>query len=121
MPTEAAARLFADLASYDVITEMIANGEAEDLYLECKAPTAPQLTRDLQMQLAKAISGFSNSEGGVVIWGVSTTRHAHSGLDVLSQIEPIGQCRQFEQQVVRVFPKLTTPTVTRFKTKTLAV
>ncbi len=29
MPTEAAARLFVDLASYDVITEMIANGEAK--------------------------------------------------------------------------------------------
>lgn len=101
--------LFASLSTYADLKELIDNGEAEGLYLECKAPAEPRLTRDLRAHLAKAISGFSNTAGGVVIWGISTTKHAQSGLDVLTQLAPIGECRRFQQQVEKAIPSLTTP------------
>jgi hypothetical protein len=106
---DAAEELYRTLNSYSRLEELIANGEAEGLYLECKAPSEPRLTRDQKDYLAKAVSGFSNTAGGVIIFGVSTTKHAHSGLDILTQVEPIGNCRHFQQQVQRAIPILTLP------------
>lgn len=109
---EAARALFDTLTSYKRIKDLIDEGEVEDQYLECKAPVEPRLTRDYKAKLAQAASGFANSGGGVIIWGVSTTHHSHSGLDVLSGIEPIGNVIRLAQQIDRELPRLTTPQLT---------
>jgi hypothetical protein len=114
---DGAYRLFEDLNSYRRLEELIQNGETEGLLLECKSPTAPRLTKEMQVHLAKAVSGFSNTAGGVVIWGISTTKHAHTGLDVLSQIEPVGDAGHFEHHVARIIPTLTSPSVVSYHTK----
>lgn len=103
--------LFESLTSFDDFEELIASGEAEGLHLECKAPSEPRLNPDLKRKLATAVSGFSNTAGGVVVWGVSTTKHAHTGLDVLTQLEPVGQCKKLAQQIQNAIPTLTTPAV----------
>src|SRR5690349_19373753 len=108
---EPAEALFESLSRWQRIRDLIDAGEAEGLYLECKAPHTPRLTRDQRIKLAEAVSGFSNTGGGVVIWGVSTTRHDHSGLDVLTQIEPLGSVRSFAQQVDATIPTLAYPGV----------
>lgn len=105
------ARVFFDsLRNWQAIEELITNGEAEGQYLECKAPSAPHFSRDLQAKLAEAISGFGNTAGGVFIWGVSTSKHPHAG-DVLTQIVPLANCRGFSQQISRAIPKLAYPNV----------
>jgi len=43
------------------IQELIDTGESESLHLDCKAPGAPQLSRDLRAKLAEAVSGFANT------------------------------------------------------------
>lgn len=116
---DAALQLFDSLSRMRDIDELIADGEAEGLHLECKATVSPRLNREQKVALARAISGFGNTSGGVLIWGVSTTRHAHSGLDVLSQVEPIASVRAFERQIRQAIPSLTTPAVLRSRTKTL--
>ena len=98
--TDASLGLYNALIKNSDLENLIANGESENLYLECKAPVSPQLGKDQKNALAKAISGFSNTAGGVILWGISTTRHAHSGLDVLTQIEPIGQCSSLDRKSV---------------------
>jgi predicted HTH transcriptional regulator len=112
-----AKNLFDDLNNYSKLELLISNGDAEGLYLECKAQSSPQLGNDIKAKLAKAVSGFSNTEGGVIIWGISTTRHAHSSLDVLTQLEPIGSCKQYAQQIQKIIPILTTPSITKAQTK----
>lgn len=101
--------LFDSLATYARIQELIDAGEAEDQYLECKAPHGPQFNRDMRAKLALCASGFGNSGGGVILWGVSTVKHEASGLDVLTQIEPIGNVKRLAQQVDRALPGLTDP------------
>ena len=117
--TDAARSLFDGLDAYGRLQELIENGEAEGLHLECKAPVEPRLTKELRAKLAEAVSGFGNTAGGVILWGVSTTRHAHSGLDVLTQLEPLGAVRTFARQIERSVPTLTTPAVTNSITKVL--
>lgn len=103
--------LYATLTTYQSIQDLIAAGEAEGQFLECKAPAAPQLDRGLKAQLAVALSGFANSGGGVVILGISTDNKLHAGLDVLTQIEPIGSCATFAKRIDRAIPTLATPAV----------
>lgn len=117
--TNPALALFDSLDSYAGLEELITNGEAEGQHLECKAPSGPHLGAGLRAQLTEAVSGFANSGGGVVIWGMGTTRHAASGLDVLTQIEPIGQATRFAQQVERSVPAVAFPVVERSQQRIL--
>lgn len=106
-----AEELFKSLNTYAEIEQLIEDGEAEGPYLECKSPQSPKLGSGLKAQLAEAVSGFCNSGGGVILWGVSTVEHKHSGLDVLTQIEPIGRCQNFARQVDKHIRLLTTSSI----------
>jgi hypothetical protein len=46
-----------------------------------------------------------------VIWGISTTKHAHSGLDVLTQIEPVANVVALAAAVDRAIPTAGYPTI----------
>lgn len=115
--SDAALELYNSISSYYRLKDLINNGESEGLHLECKSPAEPKLNQGLQKQLAKSISGFSNTAGGIIIWGISTTKHAHSNLDILTQIEPIGNCSYFEKLIHSRIPGLTTPPILGYKTK----
>lgn len=114
---DAALEIYNSLSSWRSLQALIDNGETEGLHLECKSPLHPSLNRDMKIKLAKALSGFSNTAGGVMLWGVATTPHSHSKLDVISQLEPIGNCATFEKQVKAAIPALTTPSVLKYQTK----
>lgn len=103
--------LYESLKSFKSLRDLIDAGETEGQMLECKSPQSPKLNKGLKAQLAEAVSAFANTTGGVIIWGMSTTHHAHSGADVLTQIEPIGNCDAFLQATKKAIPGLTTPPV----------
>lgn len=94
-----ARNLYDSLSSFKDIERLINEGESENQYMECKSPQSPQLNAGLKQQLAEAVSGFANTGGGIIIWGVSTTRHNHSGLDILTQIEELGSINNFKIQI----------------------
>lgn len=119
--SDAAKQFYDSINQYSDLQSLIDNGEPEGLHLECKAPTAPQLTREMKNNFARAISGFSNTAGGVILWGVSTTKHEHSGLDILTQIEPIGNCRLFARHIEKAIPTLTTPLVSTIESKIITI
>lgn len=56
------------------IDQLIADRQSEELFLDFKRSAdggeGSRLHEDDRKNLAKAISGFGNSEGGVVVWGV---------------------------------------------------
>lgn len=119
---EPAQTLFDSLGSISDIHELIDNGEAENLYLECKSPrspSSPQVDRGLRCQLSEAISGFANSSGGVIIWGVATDNNSRPGLDILKQVESIGNIRMFAQRVDSAIAILALPSVKAPPTKVL--
>lgn len=68
----------------DAIDEFIINLQTEELFLDFKQAVSTgknfnTLHRDDRKNLAKAISGFGNSEGGVVVWGVECSRDTEIG------------------------------------------
>lgn len=114
---DAGLSLYDQLASYSDLEDLIQTGEAEGLFLECKSPGEPRLTKDQKNQLGVAISGFSNTAGGVLVYGLSTTQHKHTGLDVISQIEEIGLISKLQQQVKNAIPVVTMPPILSTETK----
>lgn len=68
----------------DAIDEFIINLQSEELFLDFKQAVSDgknfkTLHRDDRKNLAKAISGFGNSQGGVVVWGVECSRDKEIG------------------------------------------
>ncbi len=68
----------------DAIDEFIMNRQSEELFLDFKQTASDTknyntLHRDDRKNLSKAISGFGNSEGGVILWGVECSRDNEIG------------------------------------------
>lgn len=68
----------------EAIDEFILNMQTEELFLDFKradslGKNGSSLHKDDRRNLAKCISGFGNSEGGVVVWGVECSRNVEIG------------------------------------------
>ena len=68
----------------EAIDDYIINSQSEELFLDFKradssGKNGTALHKDDRKNLAKCISGFGNSEGGVVIWGVECSRNIDVG------------------------------------------
>jgi len=80
------------------IEELIAERETEELFLDFKRSSddgrGTRLSNTDRNNLAKAISGFGNSEGGVVVWGVDCSRDIN-GADVAKARVPIANIKRY--------------------------
>ena len=76
--------------SLDVIRELVSAGREEDLHLDFKAIGDPTLSRDDRKSLGVALSGFANSDGGMVVWGVEARPNA-AGVDCAVGLREIAQ------------------------------
>lgn len=68
----------------EAIDEYIVNQQTEELFMDFKRADASgkntsSLHKDDRRNLAKCISGFGNSEGGVIVWGVECSRNVEIG------------------------------------------
>ncbi len=81
------------------IDEFVANRTVEELFLDFKRSSdngaSARLSQTDRGNLAKAISGFGNSEGGVIVWGVDASLDP-TGADVARMKVPIQNVKRFE-------------------------
>lgn len=71
------------------VHQFITNRQEENLHLEFKELSDSQLSsRDDRKNLAKALSGFANSAGGLVIWGIEARKN-NGGVDCAVEVKPI--------------------------------
>jgi hypothetical protein len=70
---------------YAEIVRMVQSEETEELFLDYKLASTEEPFRSLaepdKENFARAVSGFSNSDGGVIIWGIMCSRFT-DGRDV---------------------------------------
>jgi hypothetical protein len=65
------------------IEEFIRTRQEEHLMLDFKRLNSPDLTAQFDKDnFATALSGFANAVGGIVVWGVTTQKHASGKVDV---------------------------------------
>ena len=76
-----------DQLDVNAIRQFRTDGREEDIHLEFKTVNDPEMNRDDRKNLAKCISGFANSDGGMVVWGVEAKKNA-DGIDCVSSRSP---------------------------------
>src|SRR3989442_6286702 len=78
-------------ALYDSLTDgdsmLTLVGRPEDLHLEVKECSWP-LTDRTKGYVSQALSGFANSDGGVLVLGLSTKRQGPEEPDVITAVKP---------------------------------
>ena len=67
------------------LEDLVTNKQAEDSYLEFKGVGKIQ-DKDTKKYWSKALSGFANTEGGVVVWGIRAEK-APSVTDASNKID----------------------------------
>jgi hypothetical protein len=81
------------------VDALIADFRSENLWLDFKRSADDGKGAKLHVSdrenLAKAISGFGNSEGGVLLWGVDCRRDPKTGADLPSTKHPIEHPHRF--------------------------
>jgi hypothetical protein len=91
------------------IERLVAEREFESLFLEFKTSADRGEARSLHKRdrahLAKAISGFGNSEGGVVVWGIESEKT----MDWATAQAPLADARKFRASLEDAISGCTLP------------
>lgn len=83
----------------------------EDLRLEFKEANDSSFgQRDDRRNLAIALSGFANSDGGLLIWGIATTKDS-LGIDCAKELRPISAVGGFLGRLVDLTASAVSPIV----------
>ena len=106
--------LFEDLKKRGkkVINELIMSRKSEELFLDFKRSadngTGKSLHPNDRNNLAKAISGFGNSEGGLIIWGIECKK-SEDGADLPNGKYLLNDTNKFISQLEGAISGLTLP------------
>ena len=77
------------------IHDFVTNQVAEDIFLEFKTANYPQGVEFDKKNFSKCLSGFANSSGGILIWGISA-KETKDKPDVANELKPIKDILDFE-------------------------
>ena len=94
-----------------LINQLIEEKWQEDLLLDFKTierDSAPMGMSD-RKNLAIALSGFANSDGGVIVWGVDARSERPCEPDVAKHLCPIKKLKLFCSELQRNTPHLVAP------------
>jgi predicted HTH transcriptional regulator len=83
------------------LSDFCARGEPETLHFEFKQkenPSNSNFEKIDKQNFGKLLSAFSNSDGGVIVWGVCTERN-DDNIDVAKELKPISGIQKFFSQV----------------------
>ena len=109
----------------DAIDDFIVNLQTEELFLDFKRADSTgknglALHKDDRRNLAKAISGFGNSEGGVLIWGVECSRSSEVG-DVAQAKVKVQNVHRFLSWLENAISGCTIPSHNRVRNHIISV
>lgn len=106
--TEIAERLI--LGGENAIDALIAKQASETLEFECKSksdPSSPKCNNDDKKNLGKALSGFANSMGGTLVFGIDA--RPIEGIDCVTEKKPISEVAVFAEEIKSLAGQLVMP------------
>ena len=106
---DAGLRVFRGLEVVDVLA-FVTEGRREDLTLEFKLAPANFGKRDDRRNLAIAVSGFANSIGGLIVWGISAEKD-DDGIDCARTPAPLADSALFMSRIVEHAARAASPPV----------
>jgi hypothetical protein len=112
--------IFEDLTKGDAadrwarIERLVAEKEPESLWLDFKEvrdPAAEPKEDYLKEKLARALSGFANTEGGILVYGIFAKEGKKGEPDAAEKITPIAEPSRFRAALEKLVKTLTDPVV----------
>lgn len=103
-----------DAERWSRISRLVAEKEAESLWLDFKEvnPTAdPRTDNYIKEKLARSLSGFANTEGGVIVYGVVAQGGKKGQPDIAERIAPIRSPAVFRGHLERIVSSLVDPLI----------
>ena len=109
----------------DATDDFIVNLQTEELFLDFKQAVSTgkngtSLHKDDRKNLAKGISGFGNSEGGVIVWGVECSRDCDIG-DVAKAKVKVKNVHRFLSWLENAISGCTIPSHNRVRNHIISV
>ncbi|MBF0442093.1 MAG: ATP-binding protein [Oligoflexales bacterium] len=109
---DAGQSIYEELKKKDIslIDQWVSEGYREDLHLDFKRKAKPensQLDESDKRNLSRALSGFANSDGGVIIWGID----APSSGTGLREKYPIMEVQNFAEHLDSMASRMVVPQV----------
>lgn len=105
--------------SEEVIKDFITNAQEENVWIDFKRISSSDFSvKDDRKNLAIAISGFANSNGGLIVWGVDARKNSE-GIDCATSIVPINGIKGIISALTRYSAEATSPTLELVKHKVI--
>lgn len=108
----------------DDVENFIKDKKEEDVNLEFKTVVHPNENdknkNDDKKNFSKALSGFANSNGGILIWGVEA-RPGKDGVDVAKKLKPVEKVRRFLNKLNSLEGQAVTPMIEGVKHKLISI
>lgn len=101
-----------DAITLSVIESFISTRQEEHVSLEFKTAGNDLSSGGDKRNYAEMLSGFANSAGGVIVWGVATEKDPVSGLDVAARDAPFENAPRFRARLEELAPHVVAPEVT---------
>lgn len=101
-----------EAGGWTAVQGAVDEGRTESLHLDFKLkhnPSVGAFDKDDRKNLSEALSGFANSEGGVILWGVGTRRQGDG--DRAAEVKPILDLRRFMSDLAQLTPEMVSPAV----------
>ncbi|HVY88179.1 MAG TPA: ATP-binding protein [Hyphomonadaceae bacterium] len=110
----------ADFETIDAATveAWIREGQEEHLYLDFKSCPSERLERQQRRDFAIGLTGFANSDGGLIVWGVRTERV--EGVDRAAAIEGFKDARAFTGHLNEIVASSSSPTLAGVRHRVIA-
>jgi len=108
-----AEQLFKQLRTASSIKGLI--NESEDSHFDCKE--WPISDNDAQKMLAKAASGFTNAEGGVLVIGMKAESKPNDEPDVVTSAAPVSDTAFVKSRVLNLIGNLVEPGIVGVKAR----
>lgn len=102
---------FAAKIDIQMVESFIATRQEEHLGLEFKTAGADLTSGGDKKNFAEIVSGFANSAGGVVVWGVVTQKDPVSGVDVATAESPFANAAKFRRRLEELTTQVVSPIV----------
>src|SRR5262245_7526430 len=96
-------------------------GELENHHLDFKEASDPAggVSRDDQKNYAKAVSGFGNEDGGVIVWGIKCRKDPSTDIDQATEIKYISNPTAFSSRLNEITIGISDPVLSGIINKPL--
>jgi len=113
---------YRSIKRFEDVKRFVVDGVREDVWLEFKVASelGGGFNRDDQKHFAKAVSGFANEEGGIVVWGIKCVKDRTTEIDVATELVPITNIKGFVSRLDSLAGQASDPFLGGIQNKAIA-